>query len=462
MIRNACIFKRQVVQTSPEPQIEMFKGKKPRPSPSAKPIQSEALYSHNTMVVPSQISNVPPYQMMSYLPTAVNLAAPSNSGHFEMLMSETRTHNSEIRMHLCRLTDKVDAVLNKVRQLILLFESSLLTRLWIPQQSTIPEVQPRLQSTPTELHPQLLSHFQALQREASSHNEKIDRVLEWMKKMSVSQVNPIPPTPPPRTKIEPDPQLIQLEEQIKRLQSERQEAERRVNELTDRNNALTPLISDHEVKESRFKVQLTQAERELDAFRDQLKESQHRRSEAEQKICSLESKLKEKEDQNIQLLSQIEKLQEKSDTPNESFEVEEKMKQLESQLQEKNDQCIQLSAQIQDFEKVKNRSLEAEQKLSHFETSLKEEIEKSSQLSQQNQLLLEESQRWKTVADSLQCKLDELLVKEATDGHNADQVEQIKKIMNKVFKEIIRQFDPHESYSFSDIKGAVSGIIRVI
>ena len=94
-----------------------------------------------------------------------------------------------------------------------------------------------------------------------------------MNKISVSQVNPMPPTPPPRTKIEPDPQLIQLEEQIKRLQSERQEAERRVNELSDRNGALTSLINDHEAKESRFKVQLTQAEQELNAFREQLRES---------------------------------------------------------------------------------------------------------------------------------------------------------------------------------------------
>ena len=195
----------------------------------------------------------------------------------------------------------------------------------------------------------------------------------------------------------------------------------------------------------------------------------HRRSEAEQKNCSLESKLKEKEDQNIQLLSQIEKLQEKNDTPNQPFEMKEKNKQLEpqirlleSQLKEKHEKSFQLSIQIQDFKEVKNRSLEAEQKLSHFETSLKEETERSSQLSQPNQHLLEESQKWKTVADRLQCKLDERLAKEATDGQNADQVEQIKKIMNKVYKEITRQFDPHESHSFSDIKGAVSGIIRLI
>jgi hypothetical protein len=195
----------------------------------------------------------------------------------------------------------------------------------------------------------------------------------------------------------------------------------------------------------------------------------HRRSEAEQKNFSLESKLKEKEDQNIQLLSQIEKLQEKNDTSNQPFELKEKNKQLEpqirlleSQLKEKHEKSFQLSIQIQDFKEVKNRSLEAEQKLSHFETSLKEETERSSQLSQPNQHLLEESQKWKTVADRLPCKLDERLAKETTDGQSADQLEQIKKIMNKVYKEITRQFDPHESHSFSDIKGAVSGIIRLI
>ena len=34
--------------------------------------------------------------------------AGNNTNYYETLLSETRTQNSEIRMHLCRLMDKID------------------------------------------------------------------------------------------------------------------------------------------------------------------------------------------------------------------------------------------------------------------------------------------------------------------------------------------------------------------
>lgn len=55
-----------------------------------------------------------PFPLVQYIPAFPGSTSAGNSGQFETLMSETRTQNSEIRMHLCRLTDKLDTALQKV------------------------------------------------------------------------------------------------------------------------------------------------------------------------------------------------------------------------------------------------------------------------------------------------------------------------------------------------------------
>lgn len=60
--------------------------------------------------------------MLQYLPANFAGAAVSNSNnHFDTLLSEYRTQNSEIRMHLVRLTDKIDVLLQKVNVFFLFF-----------------------------------------------------------------------------------------------------------------------------------------------------------------------------------------------------------------------------------------------------------------------------------------------------------------------------------------------------
>ena len=73
----------------------------------------------NSMAVSSQMfnpwSNQSTYPMLQYLPASFSSAAvPNSNNHFDTLLSEYRTQNSEIRMHLVRLTDKIDILLQKV------------------------------------------------------------------------------------------------------------------------------------------------------------------------------------------------------------------------------------------------------------------------------------------------------------------------------------------------------------
>ena len=60
----------------------------------------------------NQWSHQQSFPVMPYLPA---FSGGANQQHFDTLMSETRTQNSEIRMHLCRLTDKIDYALQKVK-----------------------------------------------------------------------------------------------------------------------------------------------------------------------------------------------------------------------------------------------------------------------------------------------------------------------------------------------------------
>lgn len=60
------------------------------------------------------------FPVMQFIPPQYSPAASNQQQHFDTLMSENRMQNSEVRMHLCRLADKIDLLLQKVLLLLLL------------------------------------------------------------------------------------------------------------------------------------------------------------------------------------------------------------------------------------------------------------------------------------------------------------------------------------------------------
>ena len=118
------------MNSSPEPESQRTKPKTfPRPVIPKSPIPSkpEDNYMLNSMAVSSQMfnpmwNNQSTYPMLQYLPANFpGTAVPSSNNHFDTLLSEYRTQNSEIRMHLVRLTDKIDVLLQKVIIIFCLF-----------------------------------------------------------------------------------------------------------------------------------------------------------------------------------------------------------------------------------------------------------------------------------------------------------------------------------------------------
>jgi hypothetical protein len=109
--------------SEPEPLKERTKPRKAaRPGPvlAAQPSNRIDFDSTlNSMVVPSHqyaplMSGQQPYPMMQFLPPAFTGNQGNSTHHFDTLMSENRMQSSEVRMHLCRLTDKIDLLLQKV------------------------------------------------------------------------------------------------------------------------------------------------------------------------------------------------------------------------------------------------------------------------------------------------------------------------------------------------------------
>ena len=113
------------MQSSSEPESlkERIKPRKAaRPVPTVVPQPPDRIDFNstlNSMVVPSHqyaplMSGQQPYPMMQFLPPTFPGTQSNSNHHFDTLMSENRMQSSEVRMHLCRLTDKIDLLLQKV------------------------------------------------------------------------------------------------------------------------------------------------------------------------------------------------------------------------------------------------------------------------------------------------------------------------------------------------------------
>jgi len=64
-------------------------------------VAQQAVSTHQVFPLPSTAVSTPP-------------AIPSPDSHLSVFLAETRTHNSEVRMGVAKVADKVDQVLMKV------------------------------------------------------------------------------------------------------------------------------------------------------------------------------------------------------------------------------------------------------------------------------------------------------------------------------------------------------------
>lgn len=117
------------------------------------------------------------------------------------------------------------------------------------------------------------------------------------------------------------------------------------------------------------------------------------------------------------------------------------------------------------LEYYESKSNESDSRLLQFKSLAEDNERKLSDLQEHAQKLEKESSLAKSLVESLQLELKnaeaEIGKKSNHDEEQEPVEEKVKTIMNKVYKEITKQFKSDESYTFHSIKSTVSVVIRV-
>ena len=117
------------------------------------------------------------------------------------------------------------------------------------------------------------------------------------------------------------------------------------------------------------------------------------------------------------------------------------------------------------LEYYESKSNESDSRLLQFKSLAEDNERKLSDLQKHAQKLEKESKLAKSLVESLQLELKnaeaEIGNKSNRDEDQEPVEEKVKTIMNKVYKEITKQFKSDESYTFHSIKSTVSVVIRV-
>ena len=130
---------------------------------------------------------------------------------------------------------------------------------------------------------------------------------------------------------------------------------------------------------------------------------------------------------------------------------------------EKDESCItQLEEQLHLY---RSKYAETESRLLKYQAADEKKTQDLAQLQRQVQQHEKDLSQALSLVDSLQFKLNQAEDK-LKENHktvvDSDQLgDQVKSIMNKVYKESLKQFRPDETYSYRSIKSILSLVIRV-
>jgi len=222
----------------------------------------------NSMIVPAQYNTIPsgmPMNMMQYVPA---FSPVGNSAHFDTLLSETRTQNSEIRMHLCRLSDKVDLSLQKSGK-----------------NDSEPEIKLSIPAFIEDLRADMVSQFQVLREQSNSQMNKLERVLDWIE------------TKPP----------VELAEDIRA--QEKKKCDQVVQQLKEENNQLSIL---HESASLKYQQRIDELENQLKVYKLKCVQS-------ENQLSQFQSDSEKRDQQLQQLEKQVAELQKEEKSINQTL-----------------------------------------------------------------------------------------------------------------------------------------------
>ncbi|XP_054709876.1 FK506-binding protein 15-like isoform X1 [Uloborus diversus] len=243
---------------------------------------------------PFPLSNIP--GMMPGIPASVADA------HLPMLLTETRSYNSEVRMSLSKITDKVDTVLQKVDDLrsqgrspssthVPFMESSILMQnieRIIQENSRLKEDIETKNNKIQALNEKICDLFQRNQRFFEESSNMLEQRSDSMQAAS-SQSHA---------------KVLSLEQQTMKLSSE-------LSEATGKLTALETELEQRQKKEAELQKKILEMERESKRQEELLNEAKERVNDAESELNSLKDELKNVKHEKRLLSTKLENVDEK-------------------------------------------------------------------------------------------------------------------------------------------------------
>ncbi|XP_054440486.1 FK506-binding protein 15 [Pteronotus mesoamericanus] len=504
----------QVATHAPQPSVS---GLQP---PSATLMQVASLDSHSAVSGNSQsfqpYAGVPAYAypqastVTSQLqPVRPLYPAPlSQSPHFQgsadmasFLMTEARQHNTEIRMAVSKVADKMDHLMTKVEELQKHNAGNSLLLPGIPVTMETKMIMSNIQRIIQE-NERLKQEILEKSNRIEEQNDKISELIERNQRY-VEQSN-----------LMMEKRNNSLQTATENTQARVLHAEQEKAKVTEELAAATAQVSHlqlkmtaHQKKETELQMQLTESLKETDLLRSQLTKLQAELSELQQTSEQAQSKFKSEKQNRKQLELKVTALEEeltdlraekesleknlserKKKSAQERCQAEEEIDEIRKSYQEELDKLRQLlkkarvstdqaaaeqlslvQAELQTQWEAKCEQLLASAKDEHLQQY--QEVCAERDASQQKLLQLQEK------CSALQAQVTSL--KEQNEQHikdleknksqtsgvevaATDSSEKVKKIMNQVFHSLRGEFELEESYDGRTILGTIMNTIKMV
>ncbi|XP_076998918.1 FK506-binding protein 15 isoform X3 [Tamandua tetradactyla] len=501
----------QMTSQVPQPSVSGLQ------APSAALMQVASLNSHSA--VSGNAQSFQPYagmQAYTYTPASTGTSqlqpvrplyplplsqAPHFQGSGDMasfLMTEARQHNTEIRMAVSKVADKMDHLMTKVEELQ---RHSAGNSLLIPSMSVTMETSmimnniQRIIQENERLKQELLEKSSRIEEQNDKISELIERNQRYVEQSNLMM-----------EKRNNSLQTATENTQARVLHAEKEKAK-----VTEELAAATAQVSHlqlkmtvHTKKETELQMQLTENLKETDLLRGQLDKLQAKFTELQETSEQAQSKLKNEKQSRRQLELKVSSLEEelsdlraekesleknlserKKKSAQERCQAEEEMDEIRKSYQEELDKLRQLLKKA----RVSTDQAAAEQ-LSLVQAELQTQWEAKCErlLASAKDGHLKQYQEVCTQRDDNQQKLERLqekclalqaqvsalteqneqLIKELEkdkSGFEAaatDPSEKIKKIMNQVFQSLRGEFELEESYNGMTILGTIMNTIKIV
>ncbi|XP_022434706.1 FK506-binding protein 15 isoform X2 [Delphinapterus leucas] len=436
-------------------------------------------------------------------------APPSQSPHYQgsgdmasFLMTEARQHNTEIRMAVSKVADKMDHLMTKVEELQ---KRTTSNSLLIPSMSVTMETSmimcniQRIIQENERLKQEILEKSSRIEEQNDKISELIERNQRYVEQsnLMMEKRNNSLQTATENTQA----RVLHAEQEKAKVTEELAAATAQVSHLHLKMTA-------HQKKETELQVQLTESMKETDLLRGQVAKLQAELSELQETSEQAQSKFKSEKQSRRQLELRVTSLEEeltdlraekesleknlserKKKSAQERCQAEEEIDEIRKSHQEELDKLRQLlkkarvstdqaaaeqlslvQAELQTQWEAKCEQLLASAKNEHLQQYQEACAQRDAR--QQKLLCLEEKclalQAQVTALTEQNAQhIKDLESKSQMSGVEAaaaaaDPSEKVKKIMNQVFQSLRGEFELEESYNGRSILGTIMNTIKMV